>query len=268
MNQRLVYSRDEKEQSTNNNIPFINYRDSAPKRCLRMLLSKFKGEDYNTEVNMAPSQMRSKPSLSVPLNQANILLLTDGGIVPRGNPDQIPPTNADRFGVYYLSNIRSLDADSYEISHQGYDHGLVDENPNRLLPVDVLSELAREGVIGSLCPFFISTTGVMIASENARLMGEKVAKFIENKSVHAVIIISTCATSTRTGSYLGVAIENSGIPVVQIANLTAIPRSIGVSRTVEAASVECPMGCVDLCSKTELEYRKKLVISALDTLKS
>lgn len=247
-------------------VPFINYNETAPKRCLAMLLAKFNGDEYQTEVNMrAPAEVEM-PALQIPLEQARLLLITDGGLVPAGNPDQLPPTNASRFGVYFFGRCSSLEAAAYEISHQGYDHRDVDENPNRLLPVDILVQLAQDGVIRELYPYFISTTGVMIASEKAKRMGSRIAAFVQNRPVDAAIIVSTCATSTRCGSYIGLALERAGIPVVQITNLTAVASNTGMHRVVKGASVGCPIGNAKFSPENERQIRKGIVMEALKAL--
>ena len=129
-------------------IPFINYQRSAPERCLDMLLAKYYGESYQSEVLMDLPEKRSVPELRCDLRKATILLITDGGLVPKGNPDRMPSTNAGKYGTY------SLEEEEYEVSHQGYDTSYVEEDYNRLLPIDAMQEMEREGKIGKLCPFF------------------------------------------------------------------------------------------------------------------
>ena len=80
-------------------IPFINYQRSAPERCLDMLLAKYYGESYQSEVLMDLPEKRSVPELRCDLRKATILLITDGGLVPKGNPDRMPSTNAGKYGT-------------------------------------------------------------------------------------------------------------------------------------------------------------------------
>ena len=55
-------------------IPFINYQRSAPERCLDMLLAKYYGESYQSEVLMDLPEKRSVPELRCDLRKATILL--------------------------------------------------------------------------------------------------------------------------------------------------------------------------------------------------
>ena len=78
----------------------INYEIPACTRGVDMLLAKFKGEAYQTEVRFEVAHSNTVPKLSKPLSQAQIAFVTDGGLVPKGNPDSMPPISADKFCIY------------------------------------------------------------------------------------------------------------------------------------------------------------------------
>ncbi len=48
----------------------------------------------------------------------------------------------------------------------------VNEDPDRVLPLDVMRELERERCIGLLHPYYYVTTGMATAVENARRFGQ------------------------------------------------------------------------------------------------
>lgn len=262
----IIYSNPNSEpaDSKNNLIPFINYQVPSPARCLDMLLDKYYGRDYQTEVMMISPEKPALPRLRRELKEAAIMLITDGGIVPRGNPDRIPSTSADRFGVYSVQGAASLHPEDYEISHQGYDNSFVEINPNRLLPVDAFRELEKTGFIGKLHDSFISTTGVMTSTEQSKSLGKEIAAYVAEQSVDGVIITSACGTSTRCGSYIGMAIEEKGIPVVQVTNLTKIAADTGITRVVRGNNVCYPFGDPSLSEKGEYSYRLKLAAEAVN----
>ena len=83
-----------------------------------------------------------------------------------------------------------MKAEEYEVSHQGYDTTYVAENPNRLLPVDILRELEEEGRIGKLYDSFISTAGVMTSTEKSTELGKKIAAYVVTHPIDAVLILS------------------------------------------------------------------------------
>lgn len=64
--------------------------------------------------------------------------------------------------------------DKYEVSHQGYDNQYVNADPNRLLPVDIMRELEKEGIIGKLCDIFLTQQSDDTTEEGIRV-GKRIA---------------------------------------------------------------------------------------------
>lgn len=62
------------------------------------------------------------------------------------------------------------------------------------------------------------------------------------------------------------AIELTGIPVVQIANLTPIAKTVGANRIVNSFSIPYPMGDPGKTPVEEYDMRERIVGCALDTL--
>lgn len=262
-----IYSNPEsKRQGSGNLIPFINYQKPAPARCLDMLLAKYNGEHYQSEVLMEAMDTVCIPHLKRPLKEAVILVITDGGLVPKGNPDRIPSTNAGCFGVYDIKGKARLEKEEYEVCHQGYDNSYVEEDPNRLVPVDALRNLEENGKIGRLYDCFISTTGVMTSAEKSIRLGRRIASYVAAKQADAVIITSACGTSTRCGSYIGKELELKGIPVVQVTNLTQIAEDTGIRRVIKGYNVCYPFGKPSLTEEREVLYRIQLAENAVRLL--
>lgn len=160
-------------------------------RVVTMLLKKLRGQPFDSEVSR-PKYDRIAPAPGIKsLQEATIALVTDGGLVPKGNPDKIEIRTATRFGRYEIKGIDKLSPQNYEVSHEGYDSGLVRKDPNRLVPVDVMRDLEREGVIGKLYDAFYSTTGVANIVETIRKMGEAIAEDLKADGVSGVIVTST-----------------------------------------------------------------------------
>ena len=249
-----------------NLIPFIDYHTPAPTRCLDMILSKYYGNKFQTEVIMTSPKKRVAPKLKCALSDATLMLFTDGGLVPLTNPDRIPSSSANKFGIYPIGKMDTLLPENYEVSHQGYDNSYVEEDPNRLIPLDALSDLTKKGMIKRIHPFFLSTTGVMMPKKQCEQIAKQIAQYAVSHSVDAVLITSACGTSTRSGACIGLEIENKGIPVVQIANLTHIALFTGLSRVVKGYNVCCPCGNPHLSPEDEILYRKQLVSDALHLL--
>lgn len=168
---------------------FENERGS--KRAVEMLMKKLTGQPFETEYPM-PSFDRVAPSPALEnLSAAAVALVTSGGIVPRGNPDHIEASNASRFGEYSIAGLDTLSTEAWETAHGGYDPVYANEDPNRILPVDVLRKLEKEGVIGKLHNLFYSTVGNGTAVASARNYAKEIVRRLLDAGVNAVILTST-----------------------------------------------------------------------------
>ena len=98
---------------------------------------------------------------------------------------------ATRWGSYSIKGKDNLDGDDYEISHGGYDPRHVQEDPDRLVPLDALREMEKEGAIGELHNEFISTSGLANPLSNTRRMGKEMVEKVKTEGVDAVILTST-----------------------------------------------------------------------------
>lgn len=168
---------------------FSNERGSW--RAVKMLISKLKNEEFETEYPM-PTFDRVAPNKAIKdLSKATIALCTSGGICPKGNPDHIEASNAKRYGEYDITGVQTLTPDKYETAHGGYDPVYANENPNRVLPVDVMRDLEKEGVIGKLHNKFYTTVGNGTAVASAKKFAAEYAKKLKSDGVDAVILTST-----------------------------------------------------------------------------
>jgi glycine reductase len=164
---------------------------TGAERAVSMLLKKLGGQSFESEVPR-PIYDQVKPAPRIEdIRRANIALVTDGGLVPKGNPDEIETRTATRFGKYSLEGVDSLHPEDYEVRHMGYDSVFIRQDPNRLVPVDVMRDLEREGAIGKLHEEFYSTTGVANIVETMRRVGQKIAGELKAKGVSGVILTST-----------------------------------------------------------------------------
>lgn len=164
---------------------------TAAHRLAQMLLAKLRGQPFTSEVPTVPVEPVPAPPAIPDLSQATVAIVTDGGLVPKGNPDQIPRAFAQVWGAYSFARQDSLPPQEYEVAHGGYDNRYVEQDPHRLVPVDVLRELVREGRIGKLHEEFLSTTGNGNPLENSRRMGREIAVRLKEAGVDAVILTST-----------------------------------------------------------------------------
>ena len=164
---------------------------TAAERLVDMVIAKAKGQPLESEMVPATFERIPMPPRVKDLKRAKLMLVTDGGLVPKGNPDKIQGSAATRWGSYSIKNCDDLKSDDYEISHGGYDPQFVRKDPDRLVPVDVVRELEKEGMIGKLCDEFISTSGLANPLSNTRRMGREIADKAKRLGIDAIILTST-----------------------------------------------------------------------------
>ncbi len=160
-------------------------------RAVKMLIKKLNDKPFETEFPM-PDFDRVDPNPAVKdLAHAKIALVTSGGIVPKGNPDHIESSSASHYGEYDIAGVMDLTEETYETAHGGYDPVYANEDSDRVLPVDVLRDLEKEGKIGELHHLFYTTTGNGTAVASSKAFAEEFSKKLKDDGVDAVILTST-----------------------------------------------------------------------------
>ncbi len=164
---------------------------NAAERAVSMVLAKIKGEPFAPELEL-PKFDRVKPAPALKdLASAKIALVTDGGLVPKGNPDKMEAGRSTRFATYSIKGVDYLSLGDYEANHTGYDGVFVNQDPNRLVPLDVMRDLEKEGVVGKLQDKIYATAGVATPLDNAVNIGQGIAEQLKADGVDAVILTST-----------------------------------------------------------------------------
>lgn len=171
----------------------VNYFNEirGSERAVDMLLKKVKKEEYTTEYPM-PSFDRVPPVKAIPdISKVKVCVVTSGGVVPQGNPDRLESSSATKYGIYDISEMDTMKKEDFMTIHGGYDRAFVTEDPNLVIPLDVLREFEKEGIIGELADYFVSTTGTGTSVGNAKGFGESFSKKLVADGVGAVLLTST-----------------------------------------------------------------------------
>lgn len=167
------------------------YKKPGAERAVEMLIKKLNKEPFTTEYPMPVfDRVTPRPAIK-DMSHAKIAIVTSGGIVPMGNPDHIAASSAQNFGEYDISGVNDLKKGEYQTAHGGYDQTYANQDPDRVLPVDVLRDLVKEGKIGSLYEHFYTTVGNGTSVGNAKKFGTEIGKRLKDAQVQAVILTST-----------------------------------------------------------------------------
>jgi betaine reductase len=165
--------------------------ENGVQRAVRMMLRKMRGEPYRTETPL-PSFDRVEPARPLAdLSQATIAIVTEGGVVPRGNPDKLEAHAATHWARYSIAGLRELSRESFDCVHGGFDPGNAKADPHRLVPLDVLRDLEARGLIGKLHEYMYVTVGNGTPVLRAREFASEIARELKEAGVQGVVLPAT-----------------------------------------------------------------------------
>ncbi len=163
----------------------------AAERATEMLLAKLNNKPYVTEIPLRGFEVVPPAPRVADMKTATIALVTTGGLVPVGNPDKIRQAFATDFGRYDMTGMDSLNKGVYESIHGGYDTTFASNDPHRLIPLDQMRVLEKEGKIGGTYRNFFTTCGVGTNIESSKAMGRRMVEELMSEQVKAAILTST-----------------------------------------------------------------------------
>jgi betaine reductase len=169
----------------------VRVEKRGSKRAVEMLLKKLRGEPFETELPL-PQFDKVVPAPPIrDLAKAVIALVTEGGIVPRGNPDRIEAHNASKYCKYFIRDLNDLAGGEYQTAHGGYDPVYANDDPDRVLPLDATRLLEEEGVFAKLYDYYYVTVGNVTAVASAARYGREIGERLLKDGVQGVILTST-----------------------------------------------------------------------------
>ena len=164
---------------------------SAAERAVALVLARLGGDREATEIPL-PTFDQVTPAAPVEhAADAVVALLTEGGFVPAGNPDRLESSRATKWVRYSLEGLDSVEAGTFESVHGGFSTQWANEEPNRILPLDIARELQREGAIGGLHAEYFATTGNGTTVADARRFGVEWAAELRQAGIQAAILTAT-----------------------------------------------------------------------------
>jgi betaine reductase len=163
----------------------------AAARAVAMALKKWRGEPYTSELTVETFEViPPPPPLSDP-GKTLFALVTESGLVPRGNPDRLPSAAATHWAKYPIAGMDRLVSGAWDGVHGGYDNSAALQDPNRVVPLDAVRALEREGRIGELLDELFVTVGNLGSLNAMKRIGAEIAHTLVQRGVGAVILPAT-----------------------------------------------------------------------------
>ncbi len=171
----------------------VNVLADAPAaaRAVELVLARLGGDTERTELRPPDFDQVTPAGPVENLSEASVALVTEGGLVPAGNPDGLESSRATLWLRYSLEGRDSLPEGEFESVDGGFSTEAADEDPDRMVPLDVARELEQEGAIGRLHPEYLVTTGNGTAVASAKHFGVEWAVELHKAEVQAAILTAT-----------------------------------------------------------------------------
>ena len=163
----------------------------AWERATETLLARLQGKPFISEIPVLIED-RVLPAHPIKVAEAKLATVVTSGLVPPGNPDGMRFGGSVKWGRYSIEGLSTMVEREWVAIHGGFDTTYVNRNPNYSVPLDVLHEMEQQGgVIGSLLPYFYSTTGNGTSDQNSKRMAQEIAQDMRKEGVNAALLVST-----------------------------------------------------------------------------
>jgi betaine reductase len=168
-------------------------RSGAPDyaRAVDLLVAKLKGQPYESEIPRVEAKQHPIPNLTGNLRDATVALVTEGGLVPKGNPDSLESSRGSKYFKYAIEGREDLSQGEFEAMHTGYDTSTVNKDPDRIVPLDAMRVLEKAKRFNKLHSHYFVTTGTGAMPSKMEEIGAGIAEELAGCGVGAVILTAT-----------------------------------------------------------------------------
>ncbi len=163
----------------------------AAHRAVELVLDRLGGDRESTEIPVGGFDAVEPAAPVDKAASATVALVTEGAVVPIGNPDRLESARATRWLRYQIGGVDALVSGVWESVAGGFATTAANADPNRLLPLDAARTLEREGAIGRLHGEFMVTVGNGTSVATARRFGVEWAAELRKAGVQAAILTAT-----------------------------------------------------------------------------
>jgi glycine reductase complex component B subunit gamma len=163
----------------------------AAARAVELVLRRLAGDRESTEVPVGGFDAVDPAAPVDKAGSVTVALVTEGAVVPVGNPDRLESARATRWLRYQIDGLDGLATGDWESVAGGFATTAANADPNRLLPLDAARRLERDGAIGRLHGEFLVTVGNGTPVATARRFGVEWAAQLRKAGVQAAILTAT-----------------------------------------------------------------------------
>jgi glycine reductase len=160
-------------------------------RAMDLLMAKLNGDAYESEIPRIEPPQHAVPNLRIRLQDATVALVTEGGLVPQGNPDRLESTRGSKYFKYAISGRDDFKRGEFQAMHTGYDTAAVDQDPDRIVPLDAMRGLEQRQRFNKLHDYYFVTTGTGAMPSKMEDLGKGIADELTGAGVNAVILTAT-----------------------------------------------------------------------------
>ena len=160
-------------------------------RAAEMLLAKLSGVAFESEIPRIELAPHPIPAAIQDLSHATLAIVTEGGLVPKGNPDRLESSRGTKYFKYSIKERDDLKSGEFEAMHTGYDTSTVNADPDRLIPLDAMRRLERAGNFGRLHDYYYVTTGTGAMPAKMQELGVGIAEELSASGVNGVVLTAT-----------------------------------------------------------------------------
>jgi glycine reductase len=163
---------------------------TAAQRAVLLALARLAG-GKQTEINLPDFGHVTPAAPIVDPREALVAILTEGALVPFGNPDRLESARAKHWFRYPIAGRDRLNTGEFQSVHGGFSTVVANADPNRMLPLDVAREMETSGEIRALYSNYLVTAGNGTAVADAKHFGVEWAAELRRAGVQAAILTAT-----------------------------------------------------------------------------
>lgn len=164
---------------------------SAATRAGDMLMARLTGSPWTTELRIEAPEATTPADPVTDLTNARIAMMTSGGLVPIGNPEGQVRGGSTRWWKYSIDGLSGLSAEEWESIHRGFFVGITNEEPNYVMPLDVMRQFEDAGGVAEVHPVAISVSGVGTHVSDSIRIGDEMAEYLRDERIDGALLVAT-----------------------------------------------------------------------------